>query len=134
LNEAASYDQVADWLFHLRQERELAKVANLATVGPNSRFDTLRPAPSRLMSDAPDLDTPQVHGLYLALVKRSCFFRSIKALFHDLCHVALPIQIPSDLVPSSCRKTSSFCFAPKHRARDQPIFKLDVMQFKKEKR
>jgi hypothetical protein len=40
-----------------------------ATVCPNSRFDTLRQAPSRLMDHALDLDTTQVYDIDLALVK-----------------------------------------------------------------
>ena len=48
---------------------DVDEMANLATVGPNSRFNTLRPAPSRLMDHARDLDTTQVHDLDLALVK-----------------------------------------------------------------
>ena len=78
-----------------------------ATVGPNSRFNTLRPAPSRLMDHARDLDTTQVHDLDLALVKGSCFFRSIKALFHDLCHVAPPIQLLQILHPVRAEIQSS---------------------------
>jgi hypothetical protein len=59
---------------HYPPRGDVDEVANSATVGPNSRFDTLRPAPSRLMSHAPDLNTTQVHDLDLALVKGSCFF------------------------------------------------------------
>src|SRR5260370_12141381 len=51
------------------------EVANLATVGPSNRFDTLRPAPSRLICHAYRLDITQVHDLYLALVKGTYFFR-----------------------------------------------------------
>jgi hypothetical protein len=104
---------------HDPPREDVDQVANLATVGPNSRFDTLRPAPSRLMSHAPDLDTPQVHGLDLALVKGSCFFRSIKALFHDLCHVAPPIQLLQILHPVRAEIQALFCTqAPRT---DQPI-------------
>ena len=59
---------------HYPPRGDVDEVANLATVGPNSRFNTLRPAPSRLMDHARDLDTTQVHELDLALVKGSCFF------------------------------------------------------------
>jgi hypothetical protein len=78
---------------HYPPREHVDEVANLATVGPNSRFDALRPAPSRLMDHPPDLDAPQVHDLYLALAKGSYFFRGIKALFYHLCHVASPIQL-----------------------------------------
>ena len=46
-----------------------------------------------------DLDTTQVYDLDLALVKGSCFFRGIKALFHHLFHVAPPIQLLQILHP-----------------------------------
>jgi hypothetical protein len=46
-----------------------------------------------LICHAHRLDITQVHDLYLALVKGSCFFRSIKALFHHLCHVVPPSQL-----------------------------------------
>src|SRR5258708_33488974 len=64
----------------IRPEGDVDEVANLATVGPNSRFNTLRPAPSRLMDHARDLDTTQVHELDLALVKGSCFFHALSIL------------------------------------------------------
>ena len=54
---------------HYPPRGDVDEMANLATVGPNSRFNTLRPAPSRLMDHARDLDTTQVHDLDLALVK-----------------------------------------------------------------
>src|SRR5215469_10648364 len=41
---------------HLDPPREdVDQVANLATVGPNNRFDALRPPPSRLICDADGL-------------------------------------------------------------------------------
>ena len=46
-----------------------------------------------------DLDTTQVYDLDLALVKGSCFFWGIKALFHHLFHVAPPIQLLQILHP-----------------------------------
>jgi hypothetical protein len=103
-----------------RTRFEVDEVANSATVGPNSRFDTLRPAPSWLMDHARDLDTTQVHDLDLALVKGSCFFRGIKALFHDLCHVAPPIQLLQILRPVRAEiQAALFCTqAPRT---DQPI-------------
>ena len=52
---------------HYPPREDVDQVANLATVGPNSRFDTLRPAPSRLMSHAPDLDTPKSTASILPL-------------------------------------------------------------------
>src|SRR6266446_8894043 len=66
---------------HYPPRDDVDEVANSATVGPNSRFDTLRPAPSWLMDHARDLDTTQVHDLDLALVKGSCFFRGHQSSF-----------------------------------------------------
>jgi hypothetical protein len=65
---------------HYPPRDDVDEVANLATVGPNGRFDRLRPAPSRLMDHALDLDTTQIHDIDLALVKGSCFFRGIKCV------------------------------------------------------
>ena len=104
---------------HYPPRDDVDEVANLATVCPNIRFDTLRPAPSRLMDHALDLDTTQVHDLDLALVKGSCFFRGISSFSPSLPR-RTSNPIASDLAPSSCRNTSSFCFAPKYRARITP--------------
>src|SRR5271157_1087088 len=71
---------------------DMDEVGNFATVGPSNRFDTLRPAPSRLICHADRLEITQVHDLYLALVKGTYFFRSIKALLYHLCHVVPPSQ------------------------------------------
>jgi hypothetical protein len=86
---------------HYPPREDVDEVANLATVSPNDRFDTLRPTPSRLMGHAPDLDTTQFHELGLALVKGSCFLRRSKALFHDLCHVAPPPAANASSLPPS---------------------------------
>src|SRR5271166_3193240 len=72
----------------------------------------LRPAPSRLMGHAPDLDTPQVHDLYLALVKGSYFFRGHQSSFSPSLPRRTSNPITSDLAPSSCRNTSSSVLHP----------------------
>src|SRR4029077_12534566 len=54
---------------HYPPRDDVDEVSNSAAICPNSRFDTLRPAPSRLMDHALDLDTTQVHALDPALVK-----------------------------------------------------------------
>lgn len=63
-------------------------MANLATIGPNNRFDTLRPAPPRLVFDADRLDITSFHDLYLALTKGTNFLRSVEALLEALTVVA----------------------------------------------